>query len=584
MGYGQLASRAATLTPPDPAAVRLKEPSQYRIIGKATGQTDAPAIVTGRPLFGLDLQVPGMLSAVFERCPVFGGKPVDANLDAVKALPGVKHAFLVPEGQGGLTPVGGVAIVADTYWHAENARKQLKVVWDEGPAAVQSTSGYQQQAASFAKGEPQRPIRQDGDARAALGAAAKVVEAAYEYPFLAHAPMEPGNAIALFKDGKLELWAGTQTPAAGRRDAARASGVTENDVTLHLPRMGGGFGRRLYNDYVADAAAIAKMLPGVPVKLVSSREDEMRHEVFRPAGWHFLKGGLDNAGSLVAFWDHFVTFGDAQRFGGSAGMNGNEFPARFVPNLALMASTMELRMPIGAMRAPGSNALGFVMQSFVDELAVAAGRDPVAFRLELLSRAPIVPPPPPPGAQGGGGGGGQGFDPARMRGVLELVADKSGWARRQSLPRGSGMGVAFYFSHSGYFATVAQVRVDASKRVKVEKMWVAGDIGRTIINPLNAEAQVQGSVIEGLSHLMSMELTLDKGRIVQGNFNNYPLTRMRQSQMPIEVYWNLSNNNPTGLGEPALPPVPPAVANAIFAATGTRVRSMPLVKSGFSLV
>jgi isoquinoline 1-oxidoreductase beta subunit len=579
-GYGEFAAAAARLTPPDPATLTLKDPKDYRIVGKPVGGIDNHKIVTGQPLFGSDIKLPGMVYAVYERSPVIGGKALSANLDAIKALPGVRHAFIVPESHGGGS-MSGVAVVADTWWHADNARKQLQVKWDDGLAATDSSAAFSKRAVELSKEAPQATSRTDGDADTALGSAAKTLEAAYEYPFLAHAPMEPPNATAVFRDGKLEMWAGTQQPGGVVDTVAKALGITPADITIHLPRMGGSFGRRLYNDYVVEAAVIAKTV-GTPVQLRWSREDEMQHEVFRPAGYHFLKAGLDASGALVAWRNHFVSFSVAgappveregqpagPRPAGSSTLNAAEFPARFVPNFSTHVSMMPLGVNTGAHRAPGACAISFVIQSFLDELAHASGKDPVQFRLDLLARTPI----PQQGA-------GATFDAGRMTGVLKLVAEKSGWGTRK-LPAGSGMGVAFHFSHRGYFAEVAELTVDASKRIRVNRVWVAGDIGRQIINPLNAESQVHSSVIDGMSQLM-LEVTIDGGKVMQANLEEYPVLRMRQAPPEINVHFLTSNNDPTGLGEPALPPILPAITNALFTATGVRVRSLPLSKHGFS--
>jgi isoquinoline 1-oxidoreductase beta subunit len=578
--YGALAAAAAATPVPDLAAVTLKDPKDFKIIGRPIPGVDNAKIVTGQPLFGIDVDVPGMLYAVFQKCPVFGGKLASANIDALRALPGVHDAFVVraSEANPGGDPQGvaeGVAIVAKNWWLANRARERLDVAWDAGPVAAQSSSGFAAEAKTLSQRAPAISLRSDGDVAGAFKDAAHVVDAAYAYPFLSHLDLEPQNCTAHVRDGKAVLWAPTQNPGPGAKLVAATLGIGESDVTVNMTRIGGGFGRRLRNDYMAEAAWLSKSV-GAPVKLLWNRQDDMRHDFYRPAGFHFFKAGLDNAGKVIVFSDHFVTVGRNGKPGDSATMDANEFPARLVANLEYGQSVLESGIPTGPMRAPRSNALGFAFQSFIDELAHQAGKDPVEFRLALLGEPRVlVNSSGKPDAL-------RDFDTGRMREVLHTVADLSGWADRGSLPPRTGKGVAFYFSHLGYFAEVVQATVAGSGDVSVDHVWVVADVGSQIINPSGAEQQVQGAALDGLGQALGQTITIEGGHVVEANFDAVPPLRINQAP-PVEVLFLTTSHPPTGLGEPALPPVIPALCNAIFAATGRRIRELPIDRGTLKL-
>ncbi len=580
LAYGELAEAAAAVTPPDMAAVTLKDPDDFRIIGTSVRGIDTDKIAEGQPIFGIDTVVPGMRYAVFEKAAVYDSKIVDANIDEIRAIPGVRNAFIVRSDAPATTEgmqmgiKDGVAIVADSWWVANKALDRLEIEWEENPTAAQSTAGWADAAAALTESGPASVVRADGDVDAALGEAATVVEASYDYPFLSHAPLEPQNCTVAVDGDQVEIWAPTQMPEGGRAMVAAALGVPPENVTIHLTRCGGGFGRRLANDYMVEAAVIAQMA-GEPVKLVWNRRQDLQHDMYRPAGFHHFKAGLDADGKLTAFRDHFVTFAPAGYSAGdpvasSGELSDIEFPARFVPNLEFGITPLPLGHPTGPMRAPGSNALAFVFESFMDELAEAAGKDPLDFRLEVYGDPQVFDPPPP-----AFGMEQPPFDTSRVHGVLNHVAEVSDWRNRSSLPLGTGKGIAFYYCHFGYFAEVVQVTVGANGIPQVDKVWVAGDIGSHVINPTGAENQVQGAALDGIGQALNLAITFDEGRVVQTNFHDYPLMRISQAA-PVEVHFVRSDNPPTGLGEPSLPPAIPALVNAIHAATGKRVRSLPI--------
>jgi isoquinoline 1-oxidoreductase beta subunit len=523
--------------------------------------------VTGKPLFGIDQKLPGMLYAAYEKCPVFGGRVLGANLDEIKALPGVRDAFVIEGTSNLLGLMPGVAIVADSTWTAFSARRKLRVKWDEGRHANDSWSGFLEQATAAGAAKPGQTLRQDGEVAATLAAAPanRRVEAVYSYPFISHANLEPQNCTAWFHDGLMEVWAPSQRPSGGQDLIHETLGLPKDRIRVHITRMGGGFGRRLSSDFMVEAAAVAQRV-NAPVKLTWTREDDLQHDHYRPGGMHFLKGAVDEKGALAAWHNHFVTFGNQGRPGSGGSLSPDEFPARFVPHYLAEMTVLNCGIPMGPWRAPGSCVFSFVFQSFMDELAHAAGRDPLEFRLALLGDRGMVTTP---------GERPNGYDAARMRGVVALAAEKAGWG--SPLPRGRGRGIAFHFSHRGYFANVAEVTVSREGVLKVDRVVIAGDVGSQIVNPSGADNQVEGSVLDGLSAAYQ-ELDLDRGRIVQSNFHEYALLRITDAPR-VEVHYRLTENPPTGLGEPALPPVAPAIANAVFAATGKRIRSLPFSRT-----
>jgi isoquinoline 1-oxidoreductase beta subunit len=517
---------------------------------------------------------------VFQKCPVFGGKVTSANVDALKARPGVIDAFIVRASEANPSgdPLGlsdGVAIVAQRWWLANQARDKLQVTWDEGLVAAQSSTGFAQQATTLSQQAPHAIIRGDGDVAAALNGATHVVRAAYSYPFLPHLSLEPQNCTAHFQDGKVVFWAPTQLPGAGAALVAKTLGIDEKDITVNMTRIGGGFGRRLRNDFMAEAAWISKQV-GAPVKLLWNRQDDIQHDFYRPAGFHFFEAGLDDSGKLTAFRDHFVTVGKNGKPTDAANLDAAEIPAQLVENLEFGQSVMESRIPTGPLRAPRSNGLGFVFQSFLDELAHQAGKDPLEFLTSLLGEPRTLV------NSSGKADPLRDFNTGRMRDVLLKVADVSGWGGRASLPLRTGKGIAFYFSHLGYFAEIVQVTVAASGDIKLDRVWVVADVGRQIINPSGAENQVQGAVLDGLGAALGQAITIDRGRVEQANFDTVMPLRINQAP-PVEVHFLTTDHPPTGLGEPALPPVIPSLCNAIFAATGKRIRSLPIDASTLKL-
>ena len=577
--YGDLTERASTLPVPNPGSLALKDRSEWKLLGKRITGVDNEKIVTGQPLYGIDQRLPDMVYATIVKAPAIGAKVVSANLDHVKSLPGIKDAFLV-EGVGNPiefpmnTPamLPGVAIVANSTWAAFKAKDELDISWDESSAASDSWSEAVAEAMRLGAQDGAESLAEKGDVEAAFANASATAEGLYTYQFASHADLEPQNCTAWYKDDSIEIWAPTQTPTMAIPAVANLLGIPAARVTLHQLRGGGGFGRRLANDSVCEVAWVAREL-GVPVKAQWSREDDMAFDYYRPGGFHAFKGALDNDGKLTAWQDHFISFGRNGRPITAANLSPQEFPVNAVSDARITQTLLPSGMPTGYWRAPGSNALAFAIQCFLHECSVAAGRDHLEFLLEVFEGVS------PPRAGGFGGFGGGGLNQERAQAVTRRAAEEAGWGRQ--LPDGRGLGLAFHFSHQGHFAEVAEVSVDANRRLTVHKVTVAGDIG-PIVNMSGAENQVQGSVVDALSTLMGLEITFEGGRVEQTNFDRYPLLRMSQAP-EVEVHFIQSDNNPTGVGEPAFPPAAPAICNAIYAATGNRVRTMPLTKDGYSI-
>lgn len=570
--YGAVATAAAAQPVPEVATLKLKARADYKLMGKRISGVDNKKIVTGAPIFGIDVQMPGMLYANYTKCPAIGGKVKSANLDEIKKLPGIVDAFIL-DGTGNPAEVmPGVAIIGKHTWAVFKAKDALKIEWDESTASKDSMTEAAAKAKELST-KPPAPANNVGDVDAAFASAAHVVEASYDYAMVSHQQLEPENGTGWWHDGVMELWTSSQTADRGISQIAKLLSLPEDKITIHQMRAGGGFGRRLSNDYLCESAAIAMKVKG-PVKLQWMREDDFAYDFFRAPGFHYLKGAVDKAGKLTAFQNHLVTFtagGDRPVSGG--GRSTNSFPNDMAPNTRYAVSLMPLKIPCGSMRAPTDNTQMFVAGSFLHELSAAAGRDHLEFLLEWVNR-PLAP------AEAGRGGEGRiSFNAQRATGVLKLAAEKAGWGKK--LPAGRGMGIAFSFAYGGHVAEVVELSVDDKKKITIHNIVAVADIG-PIVNMSSAENQVQGGVIDGLSTAMGLEIGVEKGRIQQTNFDSYPILRMRAAP-PVQVHFIQSDFRPSGLGEPCLPPLAPAMGNAIFSSTGQRVRTMPFKRAGYSI-
>lgn len=570
LSYQELASQAANLPVPAMESVKLKATKDYRILGQRITGVDNEALVRGEPLFGIDQSLPGLLHAVYQKCPAIGGTVKSANLNDIKKMPGVRQAFVL-EGNGNAAELlGGVCILADTTWQAFRAKRALQVEWDESNASKDSWSKATQEAQRILSGEGNR-VADVGDIEQAMTENSTQASGLYKYYFVSHAPLEPQNCTALFKDGVMEMWAPTQTPGWIASTIARIADIAPDKVKINLTRSGGGFGRRLYNDFMCEAAAIAKVANGTPIKLQWTREDDFSYDLFRGGGFHQMRGCVNDAGKVVGWHNRHV------KFGNDGGLSGGHFPAALVDNLRVENSRIDWMHRTAAWRAPGSNVFAFVLMSFVHELAHSAGRDHLEVLLEMMGK---------PQQMGRGG-----MHTGRAAQTIRLAAEKAGWNNKQE---GRGLGIAFYFSHAGHIAEVAEVSVGdpegtiqnlqgvrvPKRKLTVHRVTVAADVG-PIINLSGAENQVQGSVVDGLSTMMNLAITFENGRVQQSNFHQYQMLRMAATPAVDVHFIDTGEYSPTGLGEPAFPPLAPAVGNAIFDACGHRVRTLPISEEGF---
>jgi isoquinoline 1-oxidoreductase beta subunit len=534
--YGSLADDAAKIAPPKNP--KLKDPAQFRFIGKPVKRIDTPSKVDGSATFGIDVRRPGMMYAVLARCPVFGGKVASFDDSKTKAVPGVKRVVQISN---------GVAVIAENTWSAMQGRRVLSVTFDEGPVAAVNSAEISRQFLEHMS-KPGAVARKDGDAAAALGSAAKKIEAAYEVPFLAHAPMEPMNCVAEVTADSCQVWASTQMQTVARDVAAKASGLGPDKTQVHSEYMGGGFGRRGASDFVEEAVEIAKTA-GVPVKLIWSREDDMQHDLYRPASMTHFAGGLDADGWPVALTSRIACppFGGISNGLSRTGVEGVSSMPYSIPNVLVDYHAVDPGIPVSYWRSVGYSQNIFFTESFLDELAAAGGKDPLEVRLRLLASQP------------------------RMRAALQLAADKAGWGK--PLGAGRGRGLSIVNNIGSFTAQVADVSFVKGK-VKVDRVVCAVDCGH-VVNPAIVEQQIQSGIVFGLTAALKGGITIDRGRVQQANFNNYDALRI--DEMPrVEVHIVPSQEAPGGIGEASTPGIAPAVANAIFAATGKRVRKLPI--------
>jgi isoquinoline 1-oxidoreductase beta subunit len=546
LSYGKLVERAAQMRPPQD--VPLKQPKDFKLIGKPRRRLDTPEKTNGKAIFGIDAKIPGMLTAVVARPPVFGGRVKRFNADKAKAVPGVKEVVQIDS---------GVAVIADSFWSAHRGREALELDWDEGPLATLSTSGMREEYMNLAKA-PGTVARKGGNPESALSRAAKRISAEYEVPYLAHACMEPLNCLVDLRSDSCEIWTGTQFQTVDRNSAASVVGLKPEQVKIHTTFLGGGFGRRAnpHSDFVTEAARVAKAVKK-PVKVIWTREDDMKGGYYRPMWYDRISAGIDERGNLVA-WQHTIV-GQSIMVGtpfeqmiqngvDPASVEGAKEIPYEIPNILVDLHSPKIGVPVQWWRSVGHSHTAFVVESFIDEVAHETNKDPYEFRRKLLVKHP------------------------RHLGVLKLAAEKAGWGR--PLPKGRGRGIAQHESFGSFIAQVAEVFVNAAGEVRVHRVVCAIDCGG-VVNPDTIKAQMESGIVFGLSAALHGKITFKNGRVEQSNFHDYPLLRLNEMPL-VEVHIVSSKEKSGGVGEPGVPPIAPAVSNAVFAATGKRIRHLPI--------
>ena len=553
LSYGDLVNKASTL--PIPSDVPLKQSKDYKIVGQRLARVDSPAKVKGEAVFGIDFRLPGMKYALLSRCPVIGGKVASCSDKGSKGVAGVSYVGTVSN--------SAVAVVADSVWGAMEGRRLLDVTWDEGANKELNTGAI---TASIQQGASKKGVSLYSAGEPAKASGRKITSE-YSLPFMAHAPMEPGNCTAHYQSTKCELWAPTQVPQDCRDSVATAIGLDPDQVKVNVTLMGGGFGRRLEHDYAVEAALVSKAI-NAPVKVIWTREDDMRFSTYRPASLHQLSATVDRSGMPVGLTHRVI----APSISGQKGQpvpNGVDpdlpdeaGPVYGIPNYLIESVLVDTPVPLGWMRSVYALQAAFALESFIDELAVAAGKDPLKYRLQLLAKDQDLP-----------------FftttwKTARMRGVLQLAAEKAGWDK--PLPPGRFRGVACFGCFASYMAEVVEITME-NDQPRVHRVVAVVDCGQ-VVNPGILEQQIQGGIVYGLANALRAKITVEKGRVVQGNFDDYAPLRMDETPV-VEVYAVPSAEAPTGIGEPSVPPIAPALCNAIYAATKKRIRALPIQSS-----